>query len=85
MKQVVQDVRSGQTRVVDVPVPKAAPGSVLIRTAASLVSAGTERTLVEFAGRSLIGKARARKLCDAIWQLEKLSDVRSLRPLLRAR
>jgi len=60
MKQVVQDVRSGQTRVVDVPVPKAAPGSVLIRTAASLVSAGTERTLVEFAGRSLIGKARAR-------------------------
>jgi len=32
----------------------------------------------------VIGKARARKLCDAIWRLEKLADVRSLRPLLRA-
>ncbi len=60
MKQVVQDVRTGQTLVVEVPVPQAAPGTALIRTAASLVSAGTERTLVEFAGRSLIGKARAR-------------------------
>ena len=32
----------------------------------------------------VLGKLRARKLCDAIWQLEKLRDVRSLRPLLRA-
>jgi hypothetical protein len=30
------------------------------------------------------GKDRARKLCDAVWQLEQLSDVRRLRPLLRA-
>jgi hypothetical protein len=29
------------------------------------------------------GKARARKLCDAVWNLEKLSDVRRLRPLLQ--
>ena len=32
----------------------------------------------------VLGKARARKLCDAIWELEKVSDVRTLRPLLRA-
>ena len=32
----------------------------------------------------VIGKARARKLCDAIWKLEKVKDVRSLRPLLCA-
>jgi 2-methylcitrate dehydratase PrpD len=32
----------------------------------------------------VIGKARARKLCDAVWKLEKLPDVCSLRPLLRA-
>ena len=31
----------------------------------------------------VIGKARARKLCDAVWQLEKVRDVRALRPLLR--
>jgi 2-methylcitrate dehydratase PrpD len=32
----------------------------------------------------VIGKARARKLCEATWQLEKVPDVRGLRPLLRA-
>jgi 2-methylcitrate dehydratase PrpD len=32
----------------------------------------------------VLGEARARKLCDAIWQLEKMRDVRGLRPLLRA-
>jgi len=32
----------------------------------------------------VIGRARARKLCDAVWQLEKVRDVRGLRPLLRA-
>ena len=31
----------------------------------------------------VIGKARARKLCDGVWNLEKVLDVRSLRPLLR--
>jgi 2-methylcitrate dehydratase PrpD len=33
---------------------------------------------------SVIGRARARKLCDAVWKLEKVHDVRGLRPLLRA-
>jgi len=32
----------------------------------------------------VLGKARARKLCDAIWNIEKLKDIRALRPLLRA-
>ena len=32
----------------------------------------------------ILGKARARKLCDAVWQLERLSHMRKLRPLLRA-
>jgi hypothetical protein len=31
----------------------------------------------------VLGKARARKLCDAVWSIEKLSDVRRLRPLLQ--
>jgi predicted dehydrogenase/threonine dehydrogenase-like Zn-dependent dehydrogenase len=60
MKQVIQDVRSGETSVIDVPVPVPGPGMVLVRTAASLVSAGTERSVVEFAGKSLLGKARSR-------------------------
>lgn len=60
MKQIVQDVRSGETVVLDVPVPKPGPGMALVRTGASLVSVGTERTLVEFAAKSLAGKARSR-------------------------
>jgi 2-methylcitrate dehydratase PrpD len=32
----------------------------------------------------VIGKGRARKLCDAVWRLEKVRDARALRPLLRA-
>ena len=31
----------------------------------------------------VIGKARARKLCDAVWKLEQVRDIRSVRPLLR--
>jgi len=60
MKQVLQDLRSGETRVVEVPKPLAQPGTALVKTATSLVSAGTERTLVDFAGKSLLGKARSR-------------------------
>lgn len=60
MKQVLQNLRSGQTQVVETPAPSPGPGMVLVRTAASLVSAGTERALVEFAGKSLLGKAASR-------------------------
>jgi len=60
MKQVIQNLKSGKTEVVEVPVPSVKEGMLLVRTAASLVSAGTERNLVDFAGKGLIGKARSR-------------------------
>ena len=60
MKQVIQDMRSGETRVLEVPPPEPALGMALVRTAASVVSAGTERMLVEFAEKSLLGKVRSR-------------------------
>jgi threonine dehydrogenase-like Zn-dependent dehydrogenase len=60
MKQVVQDVRSGVTSTREVPAPLAAPGQVLVANVASLVSAGTERYVVELARKSLLGKARER-------------------------
>ena len=60
MKQLIQDVRTGKTSVVEAPIPRPGPGMVLVRTAASAVSTGTERALVEFAGMSLVGKARTR-------------------------
>jgi predicted dehydrogenase/threonine dehydrogenase-like Zn-dependent dehydrogenase len=60
MKQLMQNLRSGETTVADVPIPTPQPGEALVRTATSLVSVGTERTLVEFAEKSLVGKARSR-------------------------
>ncbi len=60
MKQLLQDMKTGKTQVVDVPVPQVGEKAALVRTAASLVSAGTERMLVEFAKQGLLGKAQSR-------------------------
>jgi len=60
MKQLVQDFKTGEIKVVAVPAPVAAPGTVLVRNAFSLVSAGTERQTVSLAQQSLVGKARSR-------------------------
>jgi predicted dehydrogenase/threonine dehydrogenase-like Zn-dependent dehydrogenase len=60
MKQVVQNFRTGQLMVEQLPPPALRPGGVLVRTAYSLISAGTERTVVETAQSSLIEKARSR-------------------------
>jgi predicted dehydrogenase/threonine dehydrogenase-like Zn-dependent dehydrogenase len=60
MKQVLQDARTGEIEVAEVPAPQLQPGCVLVRIAASLVSAGTERASSEFASKSLLQKAQAR-------------------------
>ncbi len=60
MKQVFQDSRTAEISVVDVPAPKLLAGCILVRTATSLVSAGTERAFSEFAGKNLFQKARMR-------------------------
>lgn len=60
MKQLFQSVRTGESTVLEVPVPSLPPGHVLVRNAASLVSAGTERMVVEFAEKNMYQKAKAR-------------------------
>ena len=60
MKQVLQYMNTGETKVVEVPIPQVQKKTALVRTAASLVSAGTERTLVEFAEKNLVQKASSR-------------------------
>ena len=60
MRQVLQQPRTGEIAVVDVPAPQLLPGCVLVRVAASLVSAGTERAASEFASKNLLLKAKAR-------------------------
>lgn len=59
MKQILQSYRSGEMWLADVPVPACRPNGIIVQTRASLVSAGTERMLVEFARKNLIGKAIA--------------------------
>lgn len=60
MKQLVQDFKSGAVQVVEVPVPAATRGMVLVRNAFSVVSAGTERMTVATGQASLLEKARQR-------------------------
>jgi len=60
MKQLLQDARTGELTVAEVPAPQLLSGCVLVRVAASLVSAGTERASAEFASKSLLAKAKAR-------------------------
>jgi len=60
MKQVLQNMRDGKTTVGNIPLPSVKRNSALVRTMASLVSAGTERMVVEFAEKNLISKATSR-------------------------
>ncbi|MGW4397469.1 bi-domain-containing oxidoreductase [Amycolatopsis nivea] len=60
MKQVVQNYKSGELALLDVPVPACKPGGVLVRSQYSLISTGTEMMKVSEAGMSLLGKARSR-------------------------
>ncbi|MFF3331713.1 bi-domain-containing oxidoreductase [Streptomyces sp. NPDC002888] len=60
MKQVVQNYKSGELALLDVPVPGCKPDGVLVRSAYSLISTGTELMKVSEAGMSMLGKARSR-------------------------
>ena len=59
MKQVLQNISNGETNLTDVPCPNPKKGSALISTSTTLVSAGTERMLVEFGKANWIQKARS--------------------------
>jgi polar amino acid transport system substrate-binding protein len=57
MKQILQDSKTGEVKVADVPAPAAQRGRVLVRAAASLISAGTERMAVDTGRKGLLGRA----------------------------
>jgi predicted dehydrogenase/threonine dehydrogenase-like Zn-dependent dehydrogenase len=86
MKQVVQELRGGRPSVRDVPAPMVTPHHVLVALSTSLISAGTERHVVELARKSLLGKARERP-DDVRRVLEKMrvEGIRSTAQQLRAR
>ena len=87
MKQVVQNVRGGGLKVEDVPDPTVRPGYVLISNLASVVSAGTERMVIDLARKSLVGKAlqrpdHVRRILTKLKQEGLSSTIRQVRSKL---
>jgi len=58
MKQILQSLKNGTAEIADVPVPRITRGSLLIQTSQTLISAGTERMLLDFGKAGWIEKAR---------------------------
>lgn len=82
MKQLIQNLKTGETLLEDVPNPQVRRGQVLIQTRRSLVSLGTERMLVEFGRASLIAKARQQP--DRVKQVLEKIQADGLLPTLEA-
>jgi len=82
MKQLLQNMKNGKATIEEVPVPTPRDGFALIKTAASLVSAGTERMVVEFAEKNLVGKARSRP--DLVKQVMNKARREGLIPAVQA-
>lgn len=60
MRQLLFQYKSGRGEVVETPPPLGKAGCLLVRTAASLVSVGTEKYVLELAKKSVVGRALAR-------------------------
>jgi len=82
MKQILQNMGSGETLLADVPAPRARPGSLLIQTQASLVSVGTEKMLVDFGKANMIDKARQQP--EKVKQVLQKIKTDGLAPTLQA-
>lgn len=82
MKQILQNLKTGATLLADVPAPAAGRGQLLIRSRRTLVSAGTERMLVEFGKGGLLEKARQQP--DKARQALEKAKTDGLLPTLEA-
>ncbi|WP_181406013.1 bi-domain-containing oxidoreductase [Thermodesulfovibrio sp. Kuro-1] len=60
MLQLIQNYRTGKLELADVPVPNISANTILVKNYASLISIGTERSIIELGRKSLFGKARSR-------------------------
>ncbi|MDD2768314.1 MAG: bi-domain-containing oxidoreductase [Methylococcus sp.] len=82
MKQILQSLKTGVTEVAEVPCPAVRSGEILIRSARSLVSSGTERMLVDFGKANLLDKARQQP--DKVRQVLDKVKADGLAPTLEA-
>ena len=60
MKQVIQNYGTGKLELAEVPVPKCLPDYILVKNVSSLISLGTERSVIELGKKNLIDKAKER-------------------------
>ena len=58
MKQLIQNLKSGETSIIEVPAPSISRNKILIHTSKSLISPGTEKMLVDFAKSGYVAKAK---------------------------
>ena len=82
MLQILQSLKSGETILAEVPAPNVRKGSLLIATGTTLVSAGTERMLVDFGKSGWIQKARSQP--DKVKAVIDKIKVDGLKPTLQA-
>lgn len=80
MKQILQSYRTGELWLAEVPVPACGRGGVLVRTRSSVISAGTEGTLLSLAKKSLLGKAQARP--DLVRRVLQKVRVEGIKPTM---
>lgn len=59
MKQLLQNYKTGKLKLEEVPAPALKPGEVLVKNHYSLVSAGAEKAVIEFAKQNLRSKSLA--------------------------
>jgi predicted dehydrogenase/threonine dehydrogenase-like Zn-dependent dehydrogenase len=60
MRQLIENLKNGKVQLVETPAPSCSAREVLVRNAASLISPGTEKLLIEMGQKNLVGKALAR-------------------------
>jgi predicted dehydrogenase/threonine dehydrogenase-like Zn-dependent dehydrogenase len=82
MKQIIQDIKNGNTILEEVPVPSVKSGQVLIETTRSLVSLGTERMLVEFGKANYFQKAKQQP--DKVKEVINKVKTDGLKPTMNA-
>ena len=82
MKQIIQDLKNGETILEEVPAPEVKQGQVLIQTTRSLVSLGTERMLVEFGKSNLFQKAKQQP--DKVKEVLNKIKTDGLKPTINA-
>ena len=82
MKQVLQSLRNGKTTLADVPCPAPKDHELLIRTSRTLISAGTERMLIEFGKADPINKVRQQS--DKVAQVLQKMKTDGIKPTIDA-